>query len=172
MTPRLVEHGGGLGTLRFTTNICVTVDGKVIVGRRLHHRAGVHRRRPHGQSSPLWPQWAAACAWPLVVVPHCFAHPRAADARVRPIFFTHVMQMYHILSHHTQPAFDVSVLSGVRSHYAHITRFTILRLLSINDQVVSCGGLHAPMLVPWCAHIWERLEQSMVMPTAQFWSIL
>ena len=29
-----------------TTNICVTVDGKVAVGRRLHHRAGVHRRHP------------------------------------------------------------------------------------------------------------------------------
>ena len=25
--------------------------------RRLHHRAGVHRPCPQGQSSPLWPQW-------------------------------------------------------------------------------------------------------------------
>ena len=50
--------------LRTCTNIGVTVDGKVVVGRRLHHRAGVHRRRPQGQGSPLWPQWAAA--WPLV----------------------------------------------------------------------------------------------------------
>ena len=43
---------------------CVTIDGKVVVGRRPHHRAGVHRPRLQGQSSPLWPQWAAA--WPLV----------------------------------------------------------------------------------------------------------
>ena len=49
---------------------CVTIDGKVVVGRRLHHRAGVHRRRPQGQSSPLplsglkvAAKWAAA--WPL-----------------------------------------------------------------------------------------------------------
>ena len=34
-------------------NIGVTVDGKVVVGRRLHHLAGVHRRLPQGQGSPL-----------------------------------------------------------------------------------------------------------------------
>ena len=45
-------------------NIGVTVKGKVVVGRRLRRRDGVHRPRPQGQSSPLWPQWAAA--WPLV----------------------------------------------------------------------------------------------------------
>ena len=42
----------------------VIVDSKDVVGRRRRHRAGVRRRRPQGQSSPLWPQWAAA--WPLV----------------------------------------------------------------------------------------------------------
>ena len=69
-------------------NIGVTVDGKVlVVGSRLHHRAGVHRHRPQGQSSPLWPQRPAA--WPLVPR-SAFAHPRAADARVRSIFFTHI----------------------------------------------------------------------------------
>ena len=52
-----------------------------VVGRRLRHRAGVHRPRPQGQSSPLWPQWAAA--WPLRAGA-AFAHPaRAADTRVR-----------------------------------------------------------------------------------------
>ena len=34
-------------------NIGVTVEGKVVVGRRLQHRAGVHRRHPQGQGSPL-----------------------------------------------------------------------------------------------------------------------
>ena len=57
---------GGYHKSGAAQTICVTVEGKVVVGRRLHHRAGVHRRRPQGQSSPLWPQWAAA--WPLV--PH------------------------------------------------------------------------------------------------------
>ena len=57
-----------------TTNICATVDGKVVVGRRLRHRAGVHRRHPQGQSSPRWPQWAAA--WPLV--------PRSRTGVVQP----------------------------------------------------------------------------------------
>ena len=42
----------------------VIVDSKVVVGRRRRRRAGVRRHRPQGQSSPLWPQWAAA--WPLV----------------------------------------------------------------------------------------------------------
>ena len=37
---------------RTTINIGVTVEDKVVVGRRLHHQAGVHRRRPQGQSSP------------------------------------------------------------------------------------------------------------------------
>ena len=58
---------------------CVTVDGKVVVGRRLHHRAGVHRPRPQGQSSPLWPRWAAA--WPLV--PHSRTLERPTLGSVR-----------------------------------------------------------------------------------------
>ena len=42
----------------------VIVDSKVTVGRRRRHQAGMRRRRPQGQRSPLWPQSAAA--WPLV----------------------------------------------------------------------------------------------------------
>ena len=34
---------------------CVTVDGKMVVGRRLRHRAGVHRRRPHKARAALSP---------------------------------------------------------------------------------------------------------------------
>ena len=48
-----------------------------------HHRAGVHRRRPQGQGSPLWPpsgqrhgRWCR------------FAHPPVREPRSRPIFFT------------------------------------------------------------------------------------
>ena len=50
--------------LSITTNIASPSTVRCVVGRRLHHRAGVHRPRPQGQSSPLWPQWTAA--WPLV----------------------------------------------------------------------------------------------------------
>ena len=53
-----------LGVSAHDNNAGVTVEGEVVVGRRLRRRAGVHRPRPQGQSSPLWPQWAAA--WPLV----------------------------------------------------------------------------------------------------------
>ena len=57
---------------------------KVVVGRRLHHRAGVHRRRPQGQSSPLsglsGRGGMAAARW-------CrFAHPPVREPRSRPIF--------------------------------------------------------------------------------------
>ena len=48
-----LQHARGQRS-RDTTTIGVTVDGKrkVVVGRRLRHRAGVHRPRPQGQSSP------------------------------------------------------------------------------------------------------------------------
>ena len=85
-------------------NIGVTVDGKVlVVGSRLHHRAGVHRHRPQGQSSPLWPQWAAA--WPLV--PHSDSRtlerptPGRPSDLSDPICKLHVTQVCHIF---TQPA--------------------------------------------------------------------
>ena len=70
---------GGYHKSGACANIGVTVDGKVVVGRRLHHRAGVHRRRPQGQSSPLWPQRAAA--WPLV--PHSRTLERPTLGSVR-----------------------------------------------------------------------------------------
>ena len=64
-------------------NIGVTVDGtcKVIAGRRLRHQAGVHTHRPQGQSSPLCASVGGGMA-----AGAAFAHPRAADTRVRPIF--------------------------------------------------------------------------------------
>ena len=43
---------GGYHKSGAAQTICVTVEGKVVVSRRLRHRAGVHRRRPQGQSSP------------------------------------------------------------------------------------------------------------------------
>ena len=49
------------------------------LGRRLHHRAGVHRRRPQGQSSPLWPQWAAA--WLLVPCSRTLERPTLGSVR-------------------------------------------------------------------------------------------
>ena len=80
MTPRLTAAESGDLLLCACANICVTVEGKVVVGRRLHHRAGVHRRRPQGQSSPLWPhEWAAA--WPLV--PHSRTLERLTLGSVR-----------------------------------------------------------------------------------------
>ena len=44
-------HGGGL-VLCADDNIGVTVDGKVVVGRRLHHRAGVHKASPIRPGQP------------------------------------------------------------------------------------------------------------------------
>ena len=86
MTPRLTAE---TILLCACANIGVTVDGKVVVGRRLHHRAGVHRHRPHkaraalcdlsGQRHGRWwwcRIWAAS----------------SAGRRRRPIFFNH---MYH-----------------------------------------------------------------------------
>ena len=60
-------------------NIVVTVEGEVVVGRRLRRRAGVHRPRPQGQSSPLWPQWAAA--WPLVPRSRTLERPTLGSVR-------------------------------------------------------------------------------------------
>ena len=76
MTPRLTGSGDLL--LCACANIGVTVDGKVVVGRRLHHRAGVHRRRPQGQSSPLC---TLASVGGGMAAGAAFAHPRAAVGR-------------------------------------------------------------------------------------------
>ena len=60
-------------------NIVVTVEGMVVVGRRRRRRAGMHRPHPQGQSSPLWPQWAAA--WPLVPRSRTFERPTLGSVR-------------------------------------------------------------------------------------------
>ena len=69
----------------------------MVVGCRLHHRAGVHRHRPQGQGSPLCPQWAAA--WPLV--PRSGTPSSARTSEPSDFFDPSVTQMYHIF---TQPA--------------------------------------------------------------------
>ena len=67
----------------------------MVVGRQLHHRAGVHMRHPH-----KWPgQPSLASVGGSMAAGAAFAHPRAANARVRPIFSTicHVnVQMTHM----------------------------------------------------------------------------
>ena len=96
MTPSAQAHSGDL-LLCACANICVTVEGKVVVGRRLHHIELACTGVAHKARAALfWPQWAAA--W--LLVPHSRTLvPRAADARVRPIFFApNVTQMYHILT--------------------------------------------------------------------------
>ena len=65
-------------------NIVVTVKGEVVVGRRRRRRAGVHRPRPQGQSSPLWPQWAAA--WPLVPRSRTLERPTLGSVRTFDLF--------------------------------------------------------------------------------------
>ena len=95
------QGGGGPSTTAasqrlwrlLTTNIGVTdtVDSKVVVGRRLHHRTGVHRPHAQGQSSPLWPQWAAA--WPLVPLYRIRA---PSSGRVCPIFWTHMQPISYV----------------------------------------------------------------------------
>ena len=70
-------------------NIVVTVKGEVVVGRRRRRRAGVHRPRPQGQSSPLWPQWAAA--WPLVPLRAPSSGRRSGPSE---LFNPFVTQMY------------------------------------------------------------------------------
>ena len=45
-----------------------------------------HPAHAQGQSSPLWPQSSVGGG---MAAGAAFAHPRAADARVRPIFLTH-----------------------------------------------------------------------------------
>ena len=62
---------------------------KVVVGRRLHHRAGVHRRRPQGQGSSLWPPWAAA--WPLVPRSRTLERPTSGPSG--DLFQPYVTQM-------------------------------------------------------------------------------
>ena len=56
----LQARGGDLQRLLAQT-CAVIVDSKDTVGRHRRHQAGVRRRRPQGQRSPLWP-WLAA-AW-------------------------------------------------------------------------------------------------------------
>ena len=86
---------------------CVTVDGKVVVGRRLHHRAGVHRPHPQGQRSshlsvasvggarPAAMPLRAAAAWPLVPRSRTLSSGR----RLGPSDLSdpYVMKMCHIL---------------------------------------------------------------------------
>ena len=84
-----------------TANICVTVNGKVVVGRRPRHRAGVHRRHPQATrpEQPSLPSVGGGMA-----AGAAFAYPRAADARVRPIFCAICnvnVQMTHKTSPHT-----------------------------------------------------------------------
>ena len=78
-------------------NIVVTVEGEVVVGRRRRRRAGVHRPHPQGQSSPLWPQWAAA--W--LLVPRSRTLERPTLSGPSELFQPYVTHMSHIL---TQPA--------------------------------------------------------------------
>ena len=89
MTPRLTAETFSL-LLCACANIGdgVTFDGRVVVGRRLHHRAGVRRRHPQGQGSPLWPQssvggWRHG-RWCRVRAPSSLERPTLG---VRPIFF-------------------------------------------------------------------------------------
>ena len=70
----------------------VIVDSKVAVGRRRRHQADMRRRRPQGQRSPLWPQWAAA--WPLVPRSRTSSVRRSAPSK---LFQPYVMHMSHIL---------------------------------------------------------------------------
>ena len=65
-------------------NIVVTVEGEVVVGRRRRRRAGMHRPHPQGQSSPLWPQWAAA--WPLVPRSRTLERPTLGSVRTFDLF--------------------------------------------------------------------------------------
>ena len=77
-----------------TTNIVVTVEGKVVVGRvdsavelactGLTHKA----TGPEAEQPSLEPQWGRRHGrWGGGAA---FAHPRAADARVHRIFFNHI----------------------------------------------------------------------------------
>ena len=66
----------------------VIVDSKVMVGRRRRHRAGVRRRRPQGQSSPLWPQWAVA--WPLVPRSRTSSGRRSGPSDLFQPYVTHM----------------------------------------------------------------------------------
>ena len=49
----LLARGGGLVVCAAQT-CAVIVDSKDTVGRHRRHQAGVRRRRPQGQRSPLW----------------------------------------------------------------------------------------------------------------------
>ena len=86
-------------------NIGVTVDGEVVVGRQLRHRAGgAQASRPHAATWPARTSRAQRSALSALystlaselsgrrgmAAGAAFAHPRAAYARVRPIFFNHV----------------------------------------------------------------------------------
>ena len=88
-------HYSMLGVSAHDKHLGVTVEGKVVVGRRLRRRASVHRPRPQGQSSPLWPQWAAA--WPLVPRLRTLERPTLGSVRTFDPFVT---QMYILLMQH------------------------------------------------------------------------
>ena len=73
------EGPAAIKRLSLTTTIGVTVEGEVVVSRRRRRRAGVHRPHPQGQSSPLWPQWAAV--WPLVPRSRTLERPTLGSVR-------------------------------------------------------------------------------------------
>ena len=92
MTPRLTAE-----TFCFAPAQTLASEGKVVVGRRLHHRAGVctgvaHNAQGHrAGGSPLWPQWAARHgpwpAWPLVPHSRTLERPTLGGPSEGPIFF-------------------------------------------------------------------------------------
>ena len=89
-------HFRGMLQLCAAQTCSVIVDGKVAVGRRRRHQAGMRRCRPQGQSSPLWPQWASA--WPLVPRSRTLERPTLGSVRFFcTICNVNVPYMCHIL---------------------------------------------------------------------------
>ena len=143
----LRRSGGGTGSMLGVSaddKHCVTVDGKVVVGRGLRHRAGVHRRRPQGQSSPLWPQWAAA--WSLVPHSRTLERPTLGSVRSSDPYVT---QMCHKI---TQPATPTCT-----AHTGHVS-CDMRRVWSVDGGGERTGSVR--LRVSECASRLNRMHGS------------
>ena len=110
---------------------CVTVDGKVVVGRQPRHRAGVYWRAQVSPTRPEQPSLASLGGG--MAAGAAFAHPRAADARVRPIFLrrnqnvTLLSHIYRIQNSRNEPVsshIHVSLELASRLPRSHNTQST------------------------------------------------
>ena len=82
----------------------VLVESEVATGRRRRHQACMQSRRPQGQRSPLWLQWAAT--WPLVPLLGTLERPTLGSVQSCSTICNAFLHMTHATCQTQVNAFD------------------------------------------------------------------